>query len=138
MSLLIKTYWCFDSFNWKSLKKIRWFVDSTLIFHFKIRSFIFSTQSKRAILLSTKQQSIFALHKSWCNNELSRTNLKHFTNFAIVQTIFDCILRHKKNAHEISSLYSKKEFIEIKITKKKIVEKFMFVLFFSTFHHWFS
>ena len=55
----------FDSFNSKSMKKIREFVELTLIFLFKFRSFTFSTQQKRAILLFTKQQQIFALQNNW-------------------------------------------------------------------------
>ena len=55
----------FDSFNSRSMKKIREFVELTLIFFFKFRSFTFSTQQKRTILLFTEQQQIFVLQNNW-------------------------------------------------------------------------
>ena len=46
------------------------------------------------------------------------------------ERVLDCISHSDWNAHEIQSSYRMKRFIEIKITKKKIIKKFIFVLFF--------
>ena len=47
------------------------------------------------------------------------------------ECIFDCISHDDWDAHEIQFFYNMKEFIEIKITKKKIIRNFIIVLFFS-------
>ena len=67
--------------------------------------------------------------QQWFVERKSKTfnEIRNDTN----ECILDCISHDDWNAHEIQSFYNIKKFIEIKITKKKIIRNFIIVLFSS-------